>query len=99
MNKIDALIAQSQNIAQQVTEAERLGNPINNLVKQQLQVMEEYHDEFVKQADANGMDTLERDKAEVKLLSYMKIWAQKIGLSTEKYDKAINAIQQCYFRD
>ena len=99
MDNMDILIGRSRNIAQQVTEAERLGNPINNLVEQQLQVMEEYHDEFVKQATENGMDTLERDKTEIKLFSYMKMWAEKIGLPTEKYDKAIKAIQQCYFKD
>ncbi len=99
MDNMDILIVRSQNIAQQVTEAERQNKPIDHLVQEQLSVMEEYHDEFVKQATANGMDTLERDKTEIKLLSYMKMWAEKIGLSTEKYDKAIKAIQQCYFKD
>lgn len=87
------LIARSQEITQQVIAAERAKKPIDKLVKEQIEIMEAHHDEFVKQAEEKGIDNFERARVEIKLYSMIKAWANKIGLSTEKYDKAIHDIR------
>ena len=88
------LIAQSRNILQQVTEAEKLKKPIDRkLVERQIEIMEAHHDEFVRLAENEGLDNLQRARIEIGLYSNIKAWAQKIGLPTDKYDKAIKTIQ------
>ena len=94
MAKSNDLILRSQNIMQQVLAAQKANKPIDNLVKQQIKVMEEHHDEFVKEAVSAGIDNLERAKIEIRLYTNIKAWANKIGLSTEKYDRAILEIQK-----
>ena len=88
------LVVKSQYITQQVAEAERLHRPIEGLVRQQIEIMEASYDEFVKEADAAGIDNLQRAKIEIQLCANIKAWANKIGLSTEKYDNTIKAIQK-----
>lgn len=88
------LVLKSQYITQQVAEAEKLHKPIDHLVKQQIEIMEASYDEFVRQADKAGIDNLQRAKIEIQLCANIKVWANKIALSTEKYDKTIKAIQK-----
>lgn len=97
MSKIDSLVQKSQEITRQVKEAEIYKKPIDKLVLQQIKVMEEHHDEFVKEANKLGVDNLERARIEIKLYSMMKAWANKINLSTEKYDKAMNEIRAKFY--
>jgi ferritin-like metal-binding protein YciE len=94
MANSNELIIKSQNIMQQVLAAQKANKPIDGLVRQQIKVMEEHHDEFVKEAAALGIDNLERAKIEIKLYSNIKAWAKKIGLPTDKYDNAISEIQK-----
>ncbi|MBR6099448.1 hypothetical protein IKP85_06845 [bacterium] len=94
MANSNELIIQSQNIMQQVLAAQKANKPIDGLVKQQIRIMEEHHDEFVKEAIEAGVDNIERAKIEIKLYSNIKAWANKIGLPTEKYDNAIKEIQK-----
>ena len=97
MSKIDSLVQKSQVITRQVKEAEIYKKPIDKLVLQQIKVMEEHHDEFVKEANKLGVDNLERARIEIKLYSMMKAWANKINLSTEKYDNAMNEIRAKFY--
>ena len=94
MANSNELIIKSQNIMQQVLAAQKANKPIDGLVRQQIKVMEEHHDEFVKEAVELGIDNLERAKIEIKLYSNIKAWAKKIGLPTDKYDNAISEIQK-----
>ena len=87
------LVMQSKQILQQVTEAEKLKKPIDALVKRQIAIMEAHHDEFVRLANKEGIDNLQRARIEIGLYSNIKAWANKIGLPTDKYDNAIKAIQ------
>lgn len=89
----DNLILKSQQITREVIEAEKMNKPIDKLVKQQIEIMEAHHDEFVKQADNEGIDNLQRARVELQLYANIKAWAKKIGLSTEKYDEAIHNIR------
>ena len=93
----DSLILKSQQITKQVLDAEKMNKPIDHLVKQQIEIMEAHHDEFVRQADNEGIDNLQKAKIEIQLYSNIKAWANKIGLSTEKYDKAIHDIRAKFF--
>ena len=94
MANSNELIIKSQNIMQQVLAAQKANKPIDGLVRQQIKVMEEHHDEFVKEAVELGIDNLERAKIEIKLYANIKAWAKKIGLPTDKYDNAIHEIQK-----
>jgi len=94
MSNSKDLIIQSQNIMQEVLAAQKANKPIDRLVKQQIKVMEQHHDEFVKEAVELGIDNLERAKIEIKLYSNIKAWAKKIGLPTDKYDNAIYEIKK-----
>ena len=87
------LITRSQEITKQVLECEKTNKPIEHLVKEQIKIMEQHHDAFVKQAEQDGIDNIGRARIEVKLYNNMKTWARKIGLSTEKYDNAIHNIR------
>ncbi len=93
MNYNKDLVSQSKQILQQVLEAEKLKKPIDALVKRQIALMEAHHDEFVKMADKEGIDTLQRARIEIGLYSNIRAWAEKIGLPTDKYDNAIKVIQ------
>ena len=87
------LITRSQEIAILVAENEKSGKPIEPLVKEQIYIMEQHHDAFVKQADSEGVDNIGRAKIEVQLYYNIIAWAKKIGLPTDKYEKAIRDIR------
>ena len=63
------------------------------MVKEQIRILEAHHDEFVRQAENEGIDNLERAKIEIRLYNNIKVWAKKIGISQEKYDNAIYNIR------
>lgn len=93
MKYTNDLIARSQEITKQVIAAEKEKKPITHLVREQIKIMEAHHDEFVRQAEKEGIDNIERAKVEIKLYSMIKAWANKIGLPTDKYDNAIHDIR------
>ncbi len=88
------LVLRSNEIIQQVKEAEKLKKPIEKLVKEQIAIMECQKDEFIKQADNLGFDDLERARVEIQIYSNIKFWAKKIGLPVEKYDNLISQVQK-----
>ena len=87
------LITRSQEIAKQIIEREKNNQPIEHLVKEQIAIMEQNHDAFVKQAQEEGIDNIGRARIEVQLYSNIIAWAKKIGLPTEKYENAIRDIR------
>ena len=87
------LIARSQEIARLVTERTKNNQPIDGLVKEQIAIMEQNHDAFVKQAEEEGIDNIARGRVEVQLYTNIITWAKKIGLPTDKYEKAIRDIR------
>lgn len=88
------LVLRSNEIIQQVKEAEKLNKPIEKLVKEQIAIMECQKDEFIKRADDLGFDDLERARTEIQIYSNIKFWAKKIGLPVEKYDNLIQQVQK-----
>lgn len=78
-------------------EAARLANkPVDNYIKQQLSLLEEAHDVFVKEASTAVKDaqlSVQVGEVEIKQYSAMKQLATQIGIPTEKYDLAIKSIR------
>ena len=93
MKYTDDLVLRSREIIKQVKEAEKLNKPIAKLVKEQIEIMEAHKDEFIKRADELGLNGFARARTEIQLYSNIKYWANKIGLPTEKYEKAIKDIR------
>ena len=87
------LITRSQEIAAQVRQYEKEHKPIEPLVKEQIAIMERHHDAFVKEAEKNGVDNIGRARIEIQLYYNIITWAKKIGLPTDKYEKAIRDIR------
>lgn len=88
---------QSQEIVRQIQEAEKLGQPIVELVKKHLEILEAYLDEFARCADAANIHNIERGGYEIRIYSMMKAWASKAGLPVEKYDAAMKKVRVQYF--
>ncbi len=80
----------------QVETAQRLRQPIDIYVQQQIKLLEEVHDSFVKNALSKNAD-LERDlrfaEVRIKQLQAIASLCKKIGLSTQKYDDKIREIR------
>lgn len=83
-------------LQQQVEKAQKLNQPIDSFVKQQIKLLEETHDEFVSSALAKNKD-LETDlgftEIRIKQLQAIVSLCKKIGLPTEKYDNQIHEIR------
>ena len=83
-------------LQQQVENAQKLNQPIDNFVKQQIKLLEETHDNFVSSALTKNKD-LESDlgftEVRIKQLQAIASLCKKIGLSTEKYDNQIREIR------
>lgn len=92
------LVQRSQEIVQQVKEAEKLNKPIEKLVREQIAIMECQKDEFIKQADSLGIDGLNKARIEIQIYSNIKFWAKKIGLPIDKYDNLIKQIQDNFLK-
>ena len=82
-------------LQQQVEEAEKNGQSIKTLVKQQINLLKLSHDEFVKTAEKQGYEINNPKLAQIEIQQYsaMKQLAQKIGLPVDEYDKLIKEIQ------
>ena len=69
--------------------------PIDSYVKKQIELLEQSHDEFVLQAQAQGYDLANPSVAEIELQQYsaMKALAKRIGAPVDKYDDVMKQIQ------
>lgn len=67
------------------------GEPIDDYIKEQIQVLKKAHDEFVKLAVAKGYSDNEVSVVEIEIEQFaiMKHLAESIGLPTEEYDNLI----------
>lgn len=97
MKYTNDLIQRSNEIIQKVKEAEQLNQPIECLVKEQIEILKCHKDEFVRQADKKGIDEFSKSRVLIQLYSNIKFWANKIGLPSESYEKAIKDIQSKFF--
>ena len=82
-------------LQQQVEAAEKAGQPIKTLVKQQIDLLKLSHDEFVKTAKKDGYELNNPKLAEIEVnqFSAMRQLAEKIGLPVEEYDKKIKEVR------
>lgn len=80
----------------QVENAQKLKQPIDQFVKQQIKLLEKTHDEFVSSALSKNAD-IENDlrftDVCIKQLQAIASLCKKIGLPTEKYDNKIREIR------
>lgn len=69
--------------------------PIDDYVKQQIEILKKSHDEFIHIAEQQGYDINSLNVAEIEIEQYsvMKLLAQKINLPVEEYDKLIKNVQ------
>lgn len=67
------------------------GEPIDSYVKEQIQVLKDAHDEFVKLVVAKGYNVNEVSVVEIEIEQFtlMKYLSESIGLPTEEYDNLI----------
>lgn len=82
-------------LQQQIETSELENKPIQGLVKQQIKILQEAHDEFVSIAKSKGYDLLNPQVGEIEIRQYsaMKQLAQKIGLPIDEYDQKIKNIK------
>lgn len=84
-------------IQKQIDNAQKLNKPINDLVKQQIDLLEKAHDDFVnaaKEKNITSQNNLNFAKLQIKQLSAISYLCKKIGLPTDKYDEKIVQIQK-----
>ena len=82
-------------LQQQIEIAEKNGQPIKTFVKQQIDLLQLSHDEFIKTAQKQGYEMNNPRVAQIEVQQYsaMKQLAQKIGLPVDEYDKLIKEVQ------
>ena len=73
--------------------------PYDKYVRQQIKILEDYHDEFVASAERHGVNMNKPAIAdfEIRQYSLMKALAEKIGLPAEKYDELIKNVKARIF--
>ena len=92
-DKLQTIYIQLQ---RQVENAEKAHLPIKSLVLQQIKLLEQTHDSFVKSALSKNKDLINDigfSGVIIKQLQAICSLCKKIGLSTEKYDKQIRDIR------
>ena len=77
----------SKQLVRQIQVAESLGRPIDELVKEHIRLLEDFHKAFLEKSE--HLAPLDRVSGEIKIVSNMKAWSKKIGLPIEEYDKQI----------
>ena len=77
----------SKQLVRQIQVAESLGQPIDELVKEHIRLLEDFHKVFLKKSE--HLTPLDRVSGEIKIVSNMKAWSKKIGLPIEEYDRQI----------
>ena len=83
------------NLQKKIDLAVKENRPIDSYVKKQIELLEQSHDEFVHQVQAQGYDLASPSVAEIELQQYsaMKALAKKIGAPVDKYDDVMKQIQ------
>ena len=78
-----------------VEEAEAKGESITLLVREQIALLRDSHDEFLKWAKAMGYDLLSPRVGDIEVAQYsaMKQLAAKIGDPTEEFDEQIKSVR------
>ena len=97
-NKTKMMNAREQffiRLQKQIEKAELEHRPICNLVKKQIKLLKEAHDEFISAAKAKGYNLNNSRIAEIEVQQYssMKQLAKKIGLPVEEYDELIKQVR------
>lgn len=84
-----------KSLQQQVKVAEIQGQPIDHLVKKQIDLLKDSHDEFIKTAQKNGYEMNDPRVGDIEVSQYsaMRSLARKIGLPVEEYDKLIKDVR------
>lgn len=82
-------------LQQKIETAQKENKPIKNLVKQQIKLLQEAHDEFVLNAKNREYDHSDPIVGEIEIRQYsaMKQLARKIGLPLEEYDELIKNVK------
>lgn len=82
-------------LQQQIEKAELENKPIQGMVKQQIKLLQQAHDEFVSTAKREGYDMRNPQVGEIEVRQYsaMKQLAQKIGLPVDEYDNLIKQVK------
>lgn len=83
-------------LQEKIMKAQDENEPIDNYVKEQIDLLQGAHDEFVKKAAREGFDIDTNDmvaETRIKQYSAMKQLAMKIGMPADEYDKAMNDIR------
>jgi hypothetical protein len=75
--------------------AEKANQPVESYVRQQIELLEAAHDEFISQAQHEGYSLEHPRVGEIEIQQYnaMKQLAKKIGIPYEKYDELIREVQ------
>lgn len=79
-----------------IQEAQKLNKPFDSYVKQQIKLLEEVHDNFVKSSSSenNTRETvIDIAGTQIKQLQVIAALCKKIGLPTEKYENKIREIR------
>ena len=82
-------------LEQQIVDAKKEGKPIDTYVKQQIAILENARDEFVRKAQEKGYSLKNFRLGEIEIGQYsaMRTLAKKIGLPIEKYNEAIKQVK------
>lgn len=82
-------------LQQQIEAAEKIGKPVVDLVRKQINLLKDTHDVFVKEALEKGYELTNQKLGEIEVRQYsaMKQLAQKVGLPVEEYDECIKKIR------
>lgn len=79
----------------QIEQAQKNNLPIDIYVKKQIAILQKAHDEFISSVRQQGRDISDPNIGEIEIQQYavMRDLANKIGLSTKKYEKLIKDVQ------
>ena len=82
-------------LQQQIDAAEKVGKPVKDFVLQQIALLKNVHDEFIKTATSEGYELTNPKIGEIQVrqFSVMKQLAKKVGLPIEEYDNMIKEIR------
>ena len=82
-------------LQKQIEKNESQGIPVMNLLKQQIDLLMDSHEEFIRSALASGYDLRNTMIGEIEVQQYsaMKQLAQKAGLPIQEYDDLIKQVK------
>lgn len=91
------MILRSTQLVQQIAEAEKLKQPIDDLVKQHIRLLKQYRDVFVHKADKNNFSAIDKVGGEIQIWGNIRAWANKIGLPVDEYTQKIFELRASLF--